>query len=74
MIDNSFDHNTDHNLLLECPHCGLPAEITERFTLGGVPGPVEHVKLVCVVGHWFTPPADQVQSQAPRPTRVRLER
>jgi hypothetical protein len=45
--------------LLECPACGLPAEITDRFTLGGAPGPVEHVKLVCVVRHWFTLPVDQ---------------
>jgi len=34
--------------LLECPACGLPAEIADRFTLGGAPDPVEHVKLVCV--------------------------
>jgi hypothetical protein len=46
--------------LLNCPTCGLPAEITDRFTLNGVPTPVEHVKLVCVAGHWYTPPLDQV--------------
>ena len=32
--------------LLECPTCGLPAEIIDRFTLDGAPAPVEHVKLV----------------------------
>jgi len=46
--------------LVECPACGLPAEVTDRFTLGGAPGPVEHVKLVCVTRHWFTIPADQL--------------
>ncbi len=44
--------------LLECPTCGLPAEITDRFTLDGVPTPVEHVKLVCVKRHWYTLPVD----------------
>lgn len=44
--------------LVECPACGLPAEITNRFTLGGAPGPVEHVKVVCVLRHWFTLPVD----------------
>lgn len=48
--------------LVECPACGLPAEITNRFTLGGAPGPVEHVKVVCVMRHWFTLPADMLTS------------
>ena len=46
--------------LLDCPSCGLPAAITDRFTLGGVPGPVEHVKIGCVAGHWYTLPVDYV--------------
>ena len=46
--------------LVECPACGLPAEITDRFTLGGAPGPVEHVKLVCVMRHWYTIPVDML--------------
>jgi len=45
------------DLLLECPTCGLPAEVADRFTLEGSPAPVEHVKLVCVARHWFTLPA-----------------
>jgi hypothetical protein len=51
--------------LLECPSCGLPAEVTDRFTLGGAPCPVEHVKLVCLAGHWCTPPADQLLETEP---------
>jgi hypothetical protein len=50
--------------LLECPACGLPAEITDRFTLGGAPEPVEHVKLVCVARHWFTIPVDHLRAEA----------
>lgn len=56
-IDRAAEQNAT---LLECPSCGLPAAITDRFTLGGAPRPVEHVKLVCVAGHWCTPPVDQL--------------
>ena len=45
---------------LQCPSCGLPATITDRFTLHGSPGPVEHVRLVCFAGHWFTPPIESL--------------
>ena len=43
---------------LDCPGCGAPMEIIDRFTLYGVPAPVEHVKVRCVVGHWFTIPTE----------------
>ncbi|MBV8711807.1 MAG: hypothetical protein JOY56_08500 [Solirubrobacterales bacterium] len=33
-------------------------EVTDRFILHGVPAPVEHVKVRCPVGHWFTIPTD----------------
>ncbi len=46
--------------LVSCPGCGEPAEITDRFALNGSPHAVEHVKLVCVAGHWSTPPLDQL--------------
>ena len=48
----------------ECPTCGLPAHIEDRFTLAGAPSPVEHVKLVCVAGHWCTPPVDQLPGRS----------
>lgn len=44
--------------LVDCPTCGLPAEITDRFTLAGAPAPVEHVKVLCVRRHWYTLPVD----------------
>jgi hypothetical protein len=51
--------------LVQCPTCGLPAEITERFVLGGVPEPVEHVKIVCVRRHWYALPVDMFPVSAP---------
>ena len=51
--------------LVDCPTCGLPAEITDRFTLDGVPEPVDHVKVVCVRRHWYTLPVDMVPVSAP---------
>ena len=47
-----------------CPECGLPAEITERFSLGSTDGPVEHVALACVDGHHFRMPADRLSPEA----------
>jgi hypothetical protein len=59
-MNNCNRKNTDlaPGALVDCPTCGLPAEITARFTLGGAPGPVEHVKVVCVRRHWYTLPVD----------------
>jgi hypothetical protein len=45
-----------------CPSCGAPMEIIDRFTLFGVPAPVEHVKVRCVAGHWYTTPTDWLVS------------
>lgn len=59
--------------IVDCPTCGLPAEITDRFTLAGAPGPVEHVKVVCVRRHWYTLPTDMFPASAPfaeEPLRV----
>jgi hypothetical protein len=44
--------------VLDCPACGLPAEIVDHFTFDGSPHPVEHVKIICLAGHWYTPPLD----------------
>jgi hypothetical protein len=48
--------------LVRCPQCESPAEIIDRFTLGGTGGPLEHVKTRCADGHWFTPRAADVQT------------
>jgi hypothetical protein len=51
--------------LMECPACGLPAEVIDRFVLNAAPAPVEHVKLVCVKRHWFTIPVDPLAVAEP---------
>lgn len=72
ILDNAALTADDHDPLLECPTCGLPAEITDRFTLDGAPAPVEHVKLVCVGRHWYTLPVDQLAASAPVAARAGL--
>jgi len=62
----SLDIHIPADPLLNCPTCGLPAEITDRFTLDGAPAPVEHVKLVCVKRHWYTLPVDQLSVAQPQ--------
>lgn len=44
--------------VISCPDCGLPAEVTDRFSLGSTSGPVDHVALCCVAGHLFRMPVD----------------
>jgi hypothetical protein len=41
-----------------CPDCGRPAEVTDRFVLASTDGPIEHVALSCVDGHYFRMAAD----------------
>jgi hypothetical protein len=53
--------------VIACPECGLPAEITERFWLSSTDGPVEHVALACVDGHYFRMPADRMSPEAGSP-------
>jgi hypothetical protein len=55
---------------LQCPRCGLPSTNTERLTLNGSPGPVEHAQLVCVVGHWFAPPIESLPRRLHHPCGV----
>jgi hypothetical protein len=50
-----------------CPECGLPAEVTERFSLSSTDGPVEHVALACVDGHYFRMPAEGMSPPAGQP-------
>jgi hypothetical protein len=48
----------DLHMLADCPECGLPATVAHRGRAAGTGGPVEVVKLRCVVSHWFLGPAD----------------
>jgi hypothetical protein len=78
------NHNRDNTepaagTLVDCPTCGLPAEITQQFTLGGAPEPVAHVRIVCVRRHWYTLPLDMLPvnppvSEHPSTSRIPRER
>lgn len=61
----STDIQIPSDPLLNCPSCGLPTEITDRFTLNGAPSAVEHVKVVCVQRHWYTLPVDKLPAAEP---------
>lgn len=48
-------------MYVRCPQCAQPAQIVDRFALGSTDGPLEHVKVGCRNGHWFTPLAEDVE-------------
>jgi len=52
-------------LLISCPDCGAPAEITESFRLPSTDGPVELIVVQCVAGHYFRMAADRLASRSP---------
>jgi hypothetical protein len=66
-MNRAYSTRTDG--LLDCPACGLPAEIVDRFTLEASPHPVEHVKIRCLAGHWFTPLVEYTPPVKPEPDR-----
>jgi hypothetical protein len=43
--------------VVRCPECDGVATIEWRSTAAGTNGPVEHVKVRCITGHWFLMPA-----------------
>jgi hypothetical protein len=55
-------HPSNHRLdvpaleLTGCPACDQPAEILNRFVLESTAGPLEHVKIRCVLEHGFVLP------------------
>jgi hypothetical protein len=36
-----------------CPACGQVAEIRDRFVLSSTEGPIEHVRIMCLLRHQF---------------------
>jgi hypothetical protein len=48
----------DLHMLADCPECGLPATVTAQGRAASTDGPVEVVKLRCVMLHWFLGPTD----------------
>jgi hypothetical protein len=51
--------------VIPCPACGIPAEVTERFSLPSTEGPVGHVALSCAVGHHFRMAVDRLPATTP---------
>jgi len=45
--------------IVDCPECGLPADVRDRFRVPSTRGPVEHVKTRCVVWHVRTVPSER---------------
>lgn len=63
--------------VIACPDCGVPAEVTERFSLPSTDGPIQHVSVSCAAGHDVRIAADRLPVQAReqlavRETRVKL--
>ncbi len=56
--------------LVTCPQCGMPAEIAERFWLSSTDGPVEHIALECVAGHYFRMALDRLPAPIPVPSQA----
>jgi len=46
--------------VISCPECGVPAEITDRFSLPSTDGPVAHVATSCASGHHLRMPTDML--------------
>lgn len=64
-------------IVIACPECEIPAEVTDRFSLASTDGPVDCVALSCMAGHHFRMPSEllsassQQQLQAPEPVPTR---
>ena len=57
MINDCNRVTEDELDLVVCPECAAPAEVVDRFALPSTDGPIEHVKVLCLVRHWFLLPA-----------------
>ncbi len=51
-------------ILISCPECTRPAEVTDRFVLASTDGPICHVGLRCAAGHLFRMPEDSLRQGA----------
>ena len=52
--------HTTPGTLAACPVCPRPTRVLEAFSLSSTSGAVDHVRVTCPVGHWFTMPADRL--------------
>ncbi len=62
-------------MFLDCPayldddgaeRCGLPAEVTRRFTMRSSDGPLEGAMIRCPARHWFNGPIESLILQGAR--------
>ena len=60
--------------VISCPECGVPAEVTERFSLPSTDGPVKHAALSCAAGHHFRMAVDRLSAQAQQQLAVQETR
>jgi hypothetical protein len=51
-------------ILVPCPECSLPAEVTDRFSLTGTDGPVEHLAPRCSARHHFRMPTGLLPAES----------
>ena len=51
-------------ILISCPECASPAEVTDRFALASTDGLIDHLGLRCAAGHLFRMPADSLSAGA----------
>ena len=75
-------------MFLDCPayldrngaaRCGLPAEVTCRYTLDSTDGPMEGAMIRCPAGHYFNGPVellalDHAGHHDPGPAGLRIGR
>lgn len=50
--------------IIGCPEdgCDMPSEVIARQVLESTDGPVEHVKIRCLAGHWYFMPVDRLET------------
>jgi pimeloyl-ACP methyl ester carboxylesterase len=61
-------------ILLPCPECGSPAEVTDRFALNSTDGPIAHVALRCAARHHFKMPVEMLPAQGQEQLRAQEPR
>jgi hypothetical protein len=51
-------------ILISCPDCQVPAEVTDRFWLPSTDGEIAHVTVECAAGHHFRMAVDGLPASA----------
>ncbi len=51
--------------IVDCPECLLPAEVQWRADLASTDGPVAHLKIRCLAGHWYLLPENRLPGRSP---------